>query len=68
MSDEEHKSIAESERSPASEAADNVDLGPPGTNPEDEERQEPEGTSGSDERKTGPDGKPIVPPSRGTTH
>lgn len=68
MSDKEHKSIADSERSPASEAADDVEFGPPGTHPEDEERQEPEGTSGSDTPKTGPDGKPVVPPSRGTTH
>ena len=51
-----------------SEAADTVNIGPPGTNPEDEERPEPEGTSGSQNQKTGPDGKPIVPPSRGTTH
>jgi hypothetical protein len=68
VSDQEHKSIAESERSPASQAADDVNVGPPGTNPEDEERQEPEGTSGSDKQKAGPDSKPIVPPSRGTTH
>jgi hypothetical protein len=68
VSDEEDKSIAESERSPASEAADNVNMGPPGTNPEDEERPEPEGSSGSQKQKIGPDGKPIVPPSRGTTH
>lgn len=68
VSDQEHKSIADSERSPSSEAADDVNVGPPGTNPEDEERPEPEGTSGSDKQKTGPDGKPVVPPSRGTTH
>jgi hypothetical protein len=68
VSDHEDKSIAESERSPSSEAADKVDVGPPGTNPEDEERPEPGGTSGSQKEKAGPEGKPIVPPSRGTTH
>jgi hypothetical protein len=68
VSDQEHKSIADSERSPASEAADKVDIGPPGINPEDEERPEPHGTSGSEKDKIGPDSTPNVPPSRGTTH
>jgi hypothetical protein len=68
MTDEESRNIADSERSPASEAADEVEFGPPGTDPEDEQRVEPPGTAKAADPKTGPDGKPIVPPSRGTTH
>jgi len=68
MSEEESRSIADSQRSPASEAADAVESGPAGTNPEDEQRPEPGGTAEAVEPKTGPDEKPIVPPSRGTTH
>jgi hypothetical protein len=68
MSDEKPRTIADSERSPASEAADQVEIGPPGTNPDDEQRPEPGGTAEAVEPKTGPDGKPIVPPSRGTVH
>jgi hypothetical protein len=67
MSEDESKSIADSQRSPATEKADEVEIGPPGTNPEDERQPEPPGTAeGGD--KTGPDGKPIVPPSRGVSH
>jgi hypothetical protein len=62
MSEQESRSIADSERSPASEAADTVETGPPGTDPEDEQRPEPPGTAeGADEKGT-------VPPSRGTRH
>jgi hypothetical protein len=63
MTEQESKSIADSERSPASEAADAVETGPPGTEPEDEQRPEPPGTA----EATNPE-KPAVPPSRGTTH
>jgi hypothetical protein len=68
MSEQESRSIADSERSPASDAADAVESGPPAVNPQDEERPEPPGTGEAAETKTGPDGKPIVPPSRGTVH
>jgi hypothetical protein len=67
MSEQEQKSIADQQRSPAAEAAEEVEIGPSATNPEDEQRPEPPGTA-EGETKTGPDGKPIVPPSRGTTH
>jgi hypothetical protein len=68
MSEQERKSIADEQRSPASEAAEEVEIGPSGTNPEDEKRPEPPGTAEGAEPKTGPDGKPVVPPSRGTSH
>jgi hypothetical protein len=68
MSEQESKSIADSERSPASEAADAVETGPAGVDPRDEERAEPPGTAEAVEPKTGPDGSPNVPPSRGTRH
>lgn len=68
MTDEKHESIADSQRSPSTEAADKVGIGPSGTNPEDEERPEPAGTSESEKSKVGADGEPVVPPSRGTTH
>ena len=68
MSDEQRKSIADDQRSPASEAAEEVEIGPATTNPEDEGRTEPPGTAEGSEPKTGPDGKPVVPPSRGTSH
>jgi hypothetical protein len=63
MAHEEH-SIADDERSPASEAADEVDFGPAGTNATDEEQPEPPGTAEATEPKTGPEGEPSVPPSR----
>jgi hypothetical protein len=63
MGDEE-RSIADNERSPASEAADEVQFGPQGTNPEDEGRPDPHGTAEAERPKTGPDGEPSVPPSR----
>ena len=63
MSNEEH-SIADDERSPASEAADEVEFGPAATNAEDEERPEPSGTAEATDPKTGPEGGPSVPPSR----
>ncbi len=66
MTEEQRRSIADDERSPASEAADEVPFGPPGTDPEDEQRQEPEGTSKATEPKTDSEGEPIVPPSRQT--
>jgi hypothetical protein len=68
MTEQEQRSIADSERSPASEAADAVETGPSGVDPEDEQRPEPPGTGEGEGSKTGPDGKPVVPPSRGTTH
>jgi hypothetical protein len=68
MTEQGQKSIADSERSPASEAADAVESGPSGVDPKDEQRPEPPGTAEGGESKTGPDGKPVVPPSRGTTH
>lgn len=68
MSDQEQESIADKQRSPATDAADEVEIGPSGTNPEDEQRPEPPGTAEGSDAKTGPDGKPVVPPSRGTTH
>ena len=67
MNEQEPKSIADNERSPAAEAADEVDIGPSATNPEDEQRPEPPGTA-EGSAKLGPDGKPVVPPSRGTSH
>lgn len=63
MEEQEH-TIADDERSPASEAADEVEFGPASTNPEDEERPEPSGTAEANEPKTGPEGEPSVPPSR----
>jgi hypothetical protein len=63
MEDHEH-TIADDERSPVSEAADEVEFGPAGTNAEDEERAEPEGTAEATEPKVGPEGEPSVPPSR----
>jgi hypothetical protein len=68
MTEHEHESIADKQRSPASEAAEEVEIGPSATNPEDEQRPEPPGTAEGPETKTGPDGKPVVPPSRGTLH
>jgi hypothetical protein len=68
MSEQKPESIADKQRSPAAEAADDVEIGPPATNPEDEQRPEPHGTAEGSRAKTGPDGKPIVPPSRGTSH
>lgn len=68
MNEEEANSIAENQKSPASEAADQVETGPPATNPEDEHRPEPPGTAEGEDTKTGPGGTPSVPPSRGTTH
>ena len=68
MSEDERNSIADEQRSPASEAAEEVEIGPAAINPEDEERPEPPGTAKGSTAKTGPDGKPIVPPSRGTSH
>ena len=41
MSEQKPESIADKQRSPAGEAADEVDIGPPATNPEDEQRPEP---------------------------
>jgi hypothetical protein len=68
MSEHEPGSIADHQRSPASQAADEVSTGPPGTNPEDEQRPEPPGTAEAADSKTGPDDTPVTPPSRGTTH
>jgi hypothetical protein len=68
MSEKEARSIAEDQKSPASEAADEVDSGPSATNPEDERRPEPPGTAEGKDSKAGPGGTPTVPPSRGTTH
>lgn len=68
MSDEERNSIADNQRSPATEAADEAASGPPAINPADEQRPEPAGTAEAAEAKLGPDGKPVVPPSRGTVH
>jgi hypothetical protein len=68
VTEQESKSIADSERSPASEAADAVETGPPAINPEDEQRPEPPGTADAAHSKTGPDDQPNVPPSRGTRH
>ena len=64
MEEQERRSIADDERSPATEAADEVDFGPAGTSEEDEQRQEPPGTAEAVEPKTGPEGEPSVPPSR----
>jgi hypothetical protein len=61
---EDESSIADNERSPASEAADEVEFGPSGTNPEDEQRPEPSGTAEANEPQTGPEGEPSVPPAR----
>jgi hypothetical protein len=61
--EDEKRRIADDERSPASEAADEVDIGPPATNERDE-RAEREGSSEAMEPKTDSEGKPIVPPSR----
>ena len=63
MGNEEH-SIADNERSPASEAADEVEFGPTGTNADDEQQPEPPGTAEANEPKVGPEGQPSVPPSR----
>ena len=68
MDDKQRESIAEKQRSPASEAAEEVEIGPSATNREDEARPEPPGTAEGSQPKTGPDGKPIIPPSRGTSH
>ena len=65
MSTEERPSIADNERSPASEAADEVPFGPSATNPDDE-RPEPPGTAEAAEPKTDTEGQPSVPPSRQT--
>lgn len=67
MGEQESKSIADSQRSPAAEKADEVEIGPSATNPEDERQPEPPGTA-EGAGKTGPGGKPIVPPSRGVSH
>jgi len=45
VSDERDPTIADDERSPASEAADKVPFGPSGTKPEDEREPEPSGTA-----------------------
>ena len=64
----EEESIADNERSPATEAADEVEFGPAATNEEDEQRPEPAGTAEATEPKEGPEGEPSMPPSRGTRH
>jgi hypothetical protein len=63
MEEQEH-TIADDERSPATEAADEVEFGPAATNAEDEERPEPPGTAEATQPKVGPEGEPSVPPSR----
>jgi len=68
MSESESRSIADNERSPATDAADEVEFGPSGTNEEDERRPEPPGTSEAAEPKTDADGNPVVPPSRHGAH
>ncbi|MEZ5123041.1 MAG: hypothetical protein R2736_15935 [Solirubrobacterales bacterium] len=64
MSEHDRPSIADDQRSPASEAADDVEFGPSGVTEADEERPEPTGAAKATAPKTGPDGKPVVAPSR----
>lgn len=64
MNDEHRPTIAENEKSPASEAADNVPFGPDGTKPEDERKPEPKGTADGTEPPGDEEGKPVVPPAR----
>lgn len=64
MSDERKPKIADDERSPASEAADQVPFGPSGTKPEDEREAEPEGTADKPPGIKGQEDEPTVPPAR----
>ena len=64
MTDDERRTIADDERSPAADAADEVPFAPPAVDPESEKRPEPPGTAEAVNPKTGPDDEPVVPPSR----
>jgi hypothetical protein len=68
MGNEERRTIAENERSPATEAADQVEFGPDATNEEDEQRPEPSGGAEATGPKVGPEGEPVVSPARGVKH
>lgn len=63
MSDKRKPSIADDERSPVSEAADQVPFGPSGTKPQDKEKPEPAGTADKPRGAEGDD-EPTVPPAR----
>ena len=59
MTDRDKPSIADNERSPVSEAADEIETGPAGVDEADEKRPEPPGTAEAPAPKVGPDGKPV---------
>jgi hypothetical protein len=65
VSDEREPTIADNERSPASEAADRVPFGPSGTKPEDEHEAEPKGTAEQPDGAAGQSDDNTVPPARG---
>lgn len=64
MSEERKPSIADDERSPVSEAADQVPFGPSGTKPQDEREPEPEGAADKPRASEGREDEPTVPPAR----
>jgi hypothetical protein len=63
VSDERKPTIADDERSPASEAADQVPFGPDATKPEDERKPEPGGTAEKPSTAAEED-EHTVPPAR----
>jgi hypothetical protein len=63
MGDEKRPTIADHERSPASDAAEDVEFAPPPVSDADEQ-EEPRGTAEATEPKTDAEGGPNVPPSR----
>ena len=52
MTEQERPKIADSQKSPMDEAAEDVSFGPPAYTEEDKEREEPPGTSEAPERPT----------------
>lgn len=64
VSDERKPTIADKERSPVSEAADEVPFGPSGTKPEDERESEPAGTADKPRKAEGQEDEPTIPPAR----
>lgn len=61
MSTDEERTIADNQRSPAGDAADQVDIGPSAVNEQDERKPEPEGTAEVPEKA---EGDPTVAPAR----
>jgi hypothetical protein len=61
VSTDEDPTIADNERSPAADAADQVEFGPEALNEQDQRKPEPEGTADLPEKA---EGDPTVAPAR----